>query len=387
MGKLDEIFGISDTPPVDTPAEPVAPAVPVEGAPAPAAPPAAPAAPAPAAPVEPAPAAPAASPTFDINTFNTLFETSVKEEAEIREALKRANEFEGISKKYQELESGYKTLEEKNRELTEAQDPLKHFSSKDAYIAEQIRIRRPDLDPMVVSTLVSSDTSKLADFELLAYEALMQNPKIIGGLDGARELVAKRYDIDPDESPEKWERVSRNLMMSDRMAAEQRVSALKSEINLPKSLSPEEAAAARAEQLQKVKSSWAPYLGEISGFDKLTIPREAGSVILEMEVPKAFRDSLPDLINNVIEQTGVVPSPETIKNIVTHRNRNFVYDYLPKILEVHGNNIRSQIEKEYAERLGNTMPPNNTIAPKPIDAPEGGGARQLLAGTRRSSIS
>jgi len=162
---------------------------------------------------------------------------------------------------------------------------------------------------------------------------------------------------------------------------------LKSEINLPKSLSPEEAAAARAEQLQKVKSSWAPYLGEISGFDKLTIPGEAGSVILEMEVPKAFRDSLPDLINNVIEQTGVVPSPETIKNIVTHRNRNFVYDYLPKILEVHGNNIRSQIEKEYAERLGNTMPPNNTIAPKPIDAPEGGGARQLLAGTRRSSIS
>ena len=387
MGKLDEIFKISDTPPVDTSAEPVAPAVPVEGAPAPATPPAAPAAPAPAAPVEPAPADPAASPTFDINTFNTLFETSVKEEAEIREALKRANEFEGISKKYQELESGYKTLEEKNKELAEAQDPLKHFSSKDAYIAEQIRIRRPDLDPMVVSTLVSSDTSKLADFELLAYEALMQNPKIIGGLDGARELVAKRYDIDPDESPEKWERVSRNLMMSDRMAAEQRVSALKSEINLPKSLSPEEAAAARAEQLQKVKSSWAPYLGEISGFDKLTIPGEAGSVILEMEVPKAFRDSLPDLINNVIEQTGVVPSPETIKNIVTHRNRNFVYDYLPKILEVHGNNIRSQIEKEYAEKLGNTLPPNNAIAPPPIDGTQGGGARQLLAGTRRSSIS
>ena len=387
MGKLDDIFGISDTPPVDTPAEPVAPAVPVEGAPAPATPPAAPVEPAPAAPVEPAPADPAASPTFDINTFNTLFETSVKEEAEIREALRRANEFEGISKKYQELESGYKTLEEKNKELSEAQDPLKHFSSKDAYIAEQIRIRRPDLDPSVVSTLISSDTSKLADFELLAYEALMQNPKIIGGLDGARELVAKRYDVDPEESPEKWERVSRNLMMSDRMAAEQRVSALKSEINIPKSLTPEEAAAARAEQVQKIKSSWAPYINEMAGFDKLTIPGEAGSTLLEMEVPKAFRDSLPDLINSVIEQTGVAPTPEMIKNVIDHRNRKFVYDYLPKILEVHGNNIRSQIEKEYAEKLGNTLPPNNAIAPPPIDGTQGGGARQLLAGTRRSSIS
>ena len=383
MGKLDEIFKISDTPPVDVPAEPVAQPGPVDVAPNPATPPAVPAEPAPAVPTEPAPVAP----TFDINTFNTLFETSVKEEAEIREALKRANEFEGISKKYQELESGYKTLEEKNKELSEAQDPLKHFSSKDAYIAEQIRIRRSDLDPLVVSTLISSDTSKLADFELLAYEALMQNPKIIGGLDGARELVAKRYDVDPEESPEKWERVSRNLMMSDRMAAEQRVSALKSEINIPKSLTPEEAAAARAEQVQKIKSSWAPYINEMAGFDKLTIPGEAGSTLLEMEVPKAFRDSLPDLIGSVIEQTGVAPTPEMIKNVIDHRNRKFVYDYLPKILEVHGNNIRSQIEKEYAEKFGNTLPPNNAIAPPPIDGTQGGGARQLLAGTRRSSIS
>ncbi len=384
MSKLDELFKVSEPAPEGNPAEPVAPVQPVDVAPTPATPPATPPAPAAPAPAEPAAQA---APAFDINSFNTFFGTSVKEEAELREALKRANEFEGVSKKYQEVESGYKTLAEKNKELAAAVDPLKHFSSKDAYIAEQIRIRRPDLDPSVVSTLISSDISKLADFDLLAYEALMQNPKIIGGLEGARELVAKRYDVDPEESPEKWERVARNMMMDARIAAEQRVAKLKSEIDLPKSYTPEEAAALRAEQVQKIKSSWAPYVNEISGFDKLTVPGEAGATILEMEVPKAFRDSLPEYVNNIIEQTGIEATPENIKQILVHRDKDFVYEYLPKILEVHGNNIRSQIEKEYAEKLGNTLPPNNAIAPTPIDGTQGGGARQLLAGTKRSSIS
>lgn len=382
MSKLDQIFKVGDPAPVETPAEPVTPVEPVDVAPTPVAPPAAPPAPVPA----PGPEV-VAPPAFDINNFNTFFGTSLKEEAELREALKKANELEGVSKKYQEIESGYKTLAEKNKELAAAVDPLKHFSSKDAYIAEQIRIRRPDLEPFVVATLISNDTSKLADFDLLAHEALMQNPRIIGGLEGARELVAKRYDVDPDESPEKWERVARNMMMDARIAAEQRIAQVKSEVPLPKSYTPEEAAALRAEQVQKVKSSWAPYVSEISGFDKLTVPGEAGATILEMEVPKTFRDSLPEYINSVIEKTGLEATPENIKSIINHRNRDFVYDYLPKILEVHGNNIRSQIEKEYAEKFGNTLPPNNAIAPVPIDGTQGGGARQLLAGTRRSSIS
>jgi hypothetical protein len=385
MSKLDDLFKIDENAPVQTPAEPVAPVAPVEGNPVQVTPPAVPPitpAPAPAVPV----VTPESNPVFDINNFNKFFESPLKGEAEVREALKRANEFEGISKKYQESELSRKTLEEKNKELSAAQDPLKHFSSKDAYIAEQIRIKRPDLEPSVVAKLISGDTSKLADFDLLAHEALMQNPNIIGGLEGARELIAKRYDIDPEESPEKWERVSRNLMMEARIAAEQRVAQLKSQIPLPTSTTPEEAAAVRAEQVQKIKSSWAPYVNEMSGFDKLTVPGEAGSVILEMEVPKAFRDSLPDYFNAVIEQTGIEATPENLKNVIVARNKDFVYEYLPKILEVYGSNLRSQIEKEYAEKFGNTLPPNNNIAPVPINGDQGGGARQLLAGKRGSSI-
>jgi len=387
--KLDAILGIKTNDQGGNPPESVPAAASVEGNPAPVTPPATPpvVSPTPAPAVVPAPAPEVVGvPVFDINNFNKFFESPLKGEAEVREALKRANEFEGVSKKYQELEVGYKTLEEKNKELSASQDPLKHFSSKDAYIAEQIRIKRPDLEPFVVAKLISGDTSKLADFDLLAYEALMQNPNIIGGLEGAREKIAKRYDIDPEESPEKWERVSRNLMMDARIEAEQRVAKLKSEIPLPRLTTPEEAAAIRAEQVQKVKSSWAPYVNEISGFDKLTIPGEAGSIMLEMEVPKAFRDTLPEYVNTIIEKTGLEPLPDNLKNIIIHRNKDFVYEYLPKILEVYGNNLLSRIEKENAEKFGNVLPPNNNIAPVPIDGTQGGGARQLLAGTRRSTL-
>lgn len=326
------------------------------------------------------------TPSFDINTINKFFGTSLKEEAELREALKHAGEYGTMTQKYQELESKYKALEEKAKETPSLADPLSYFSSPEAYVAEQIRKQRPDVDPSVVSKLLSHEKSRLADFDLLVNDTLMNTPNIIGGIDGARELIAKRYGIDLDQSPEEWDRTSRNMMMTDARGAEQRISQLKSEIKVPTVRSQEEIAAMHSAEVQKVKASWAPYVNELAGYDKLVVPGNEGSTLLEMEIPKEFRDSLPDMINNVIEQTGITPSPETIADMVDHRNRKFVYDYLPKILEVYGNNVRSELEKKYAGILNNTVPPNTAAAPPASDGSQGGGARQLLGGTRRSGI-
>ena len=359
--------------------------------------------PAPApAPVEGTPAQPAAAPepvaepssapageqkpSFDINTFNTFFGTSLKEESELKDVLKRATEHGDIAKKYEETERSRKALEEKAKALEASQDVMKYFSSPDAYIAEQIRMQRPDLDPGVVTKLLRHDKEKLADLDLLAHEMLMQNPRTIGGLEGARRAIAKKYDVDLQSPENEWDEVSRNIMMMDAGAAEQRVAKLKSEIKLPEVKSPEARAAEQAEAVQKVKSQWAPYVNDIAGFDKLVVPADDGTTMLEMEVPKGFRDTLPEYINGVIEQTGLEPNPENLKEIVDYRNRTFVYDYLPKILEVYGNNIRSEIEKKYAALLNNTTPPNTTVAPPPLDAVQGGGAVQFLSGTRRSKI-
>lgn len=324
--------------------------------------------------------------SFDINSFNTFFGTSIKEETELRDALKRANEHGEISKKYAEAEATRKALEEKAKTLEAGQDVLKYFSSPDAYIAEQIRIKRSDLDPTVVTKLLGHDKQRLPDLDLLAYDMLYTNPQTIGGLEGAREAIAEKYHIDLEEAEDSWSRVARNMMMMDAKGAEQRIAHLKSEIQLPEMKSPADAERAQIEAVQKIKSQWTPYVNDIANFDKLTVPADDGTTMLEMEVPKAFRDTLPDYINGVIEQTGLEPTPENLKEIIDYRNRTFVYDHLPKILEVYGNNIRSEIEKKYAEILGNKTPPNTASAPPPIDASPSGGAQQLLGGTKRSRI-
>jgi len=320
-----------------------------------------------------------AAPSFDINSFNTFFGTSLKEEAELKNALKRATEYGDVQKKYEETEAIRKSLEEKNKELQSGTDPLKYFSSPDAYIAEQIRIQRPDVDPGVVTRLLSHDKQKLADFDLLVYDHLMLHPETIDGAEGARELVAKKYDVDVEESPEKWDRVSRNLIMADARTAERRIAQLKSEIKLPQAATPEVIEAQRAEATQKMKAAWAPYVNEISTFDKLVVPGDDGATLLEMEVPKAFRDTLPEYVNGVIEQTGLEPKPENLKEIIDYRNRMFVYEYLPKILEVYGNNIRSELEKAKHELLNNTTPPNTATAPPPLGSEKNAGARAFIS--------
>ena len=291
-----------------------------------------------------------------------------------------------IAKKYEETEKSRKALEEKARTLEAGQDVMKYFSSPDAYIAEQIRMQRSDLDPGVVMRLLRNDKEKLADLDLLAYDMLVQSPRTIGGLEGARKTIAKKYEVDLDTPEGEWDMVSRNMMMMDARNAEQRIAQMKSDIKLPVVKSPEAVEAERTEAVQKIKSQWAPYVNDITSFDKLVVPGDDGATMLEMEIPKAFRDTLPEYVNGVIEQTGLEPNPENLKEIVDYRNRTFIYDYLPKILEVYGNNIRSEIEKKYAALLNNTTPPNTTVAPPPLETTPGGGAMQFLSGTKRSRI-
>ena len=369
------------------PAAPAAPAAPVmEPQSQPSQPPATPPAPAePAAPpVQGTP--PPAQPSFNISDFNAFFGTPYKEESELKDVLKRATEYGDIQKKYTDAETARKALEDKNKELEASLDPMKYFSSPDAYIAEQIKKQMGDVDPSVVTKLLSHEKTKMANFDLLVYDWLMQNPDTIGGVEGAKKVLAKKYDVDLSDSTEEWDPVAQNMMMADARAVERKIAKLKSEVKLPEPLSPEAITARRAEAVEKAKTAWAPYVGEIANFDKLVVPGDDGKPLLEMEVPKAFRDTLPEYIQGVIEQTGLEPTPDNLKEIVDYRNRTFVYDHLPKILEVHGNNIRSEVEAKYAALLNNTTPPNSAAAPTAGAPQPGTGARQLLSGTKRSRL-
>lgn len=326
-------------------------------------------------------------PAFSINDFNSFFGTSIKEETELKDVLRRATEYGDIEKKYNELETVRKTLEEKNKELEANADPLSYFSSPDAYVAEQIRKQLGgSVDPSVVTTLLTHDKSKMADFDLLAYNYLFDNPDTIGGMEGAREVLADIYKVDPSDPTEEWSRIAQNKIKADARAVESRIAKMKEEVKVPQPLTKEAQEAMRAEAVQKMHAAWAPYINDIAGFDKLIVPGDAGTTMLEMEVPAAFRDTLPEYVKGVIEQTGLEPNPENLKEIIDYRNRTFVYEYLPKILEVYGNNIRSELEQKYHAELNNTVPLNTAQSPQPAGPMPGTGARELLSSTKRSRL-
>ncbi len=329
----------------------------------------------------------APKPSFNISDFNLFFGTSLKEENELKDVLRRATEYGDIEKKYTEAETTRKTLEEKTKELEANLDPLQYFSSPDAYVAEQIRRQLGDkVDPSVVTRLLSHDKTKMADFDLLAHDYLMHNPDTIGGMEGAREVIADKYKVDPTEPTEEWSRLAQNMIMAEAREAEKRITHMKGEVKVPQPLTREALEAQRLEAVQKKQAAWAPYINEIAGFDKLIVPGESGTPILEMEVPKAFRDTLPDYVKGVIEKTGLEPNPDNLREIIDYRNRMFVYEHLPRILEVHGNNIRSELEKAKHDLLNNTVPPNTTVSPQPAGPVPGTGARELLSGTKRSRL-
>lgn len=344
-------------------------------------------APAPAPDPQPAPTPapdpqPAPTPQFDINNFNSFFETPFKGESEIRDVISNASKYQDIQQRNVELEAAKKSLEEKNKELQAGADPLSYFSSEDAYIAEQIKKRLPEVDPGVMAKLLSQDRSNMADFDLLAYDWLRKYPNTKGGLDGARKVVAKKYGVELDDPAEEWDDVAQNMMMADARDVGREIDRLKGEIPLPRALTPEEREAQRVEAVNKMRASWAPYTNDIAGFDKLTVPGDDGSVMLEMEIPQAFRESLPEYINGIIEKTGLEPTPESLKEVIDYRNRTFVYEYLPKILEVYGSNIRSEIEKKYNIELNNQTPPNNVQAPPSAEPQPGASFRQHIAGRK-----
>ena len=329
---------------------------------------------------------PSAEPSFDINSFNAFFGTPYQKEDELKDVLKRANEYGDIQQKLTAAEESIKALENKNKELEESLDPLKYFSSPDAYVAEQIKKQMGDVDPAVVTRLLSHEKNKMANFDLLVYDWLMQFPDTIGGAEGARKVLAKRYDVDLEEPAEEWDAVAQNMIMADARIVEKKIAQMKGQIKLPEPLSAEAVAARRADAAEKTKLAWTPYLGEITGFDKLVVPGDDGTTLLEMEVPKAFRDILPEHIQEIVQQAGLEPTPESIKEVINHRNRKFVFEYLPQILKVYGNNIRSEIEASNAALLNNTVPPNTAAAPAPAEPKPGDGAKQLLSSTRRSNL-
>ena len=103
-----------------------------------------------------------------------------------------------------------------NSVLSEIEDPSTYFSSPESYKREQLLKVRPDISLEVADKIIKYET--LSAKEKLEIELLLSVPDIKGGLDGAKEQIARKYNLIEGEE---IDRAVENQMLIDSKKAEE----------------------------------------------------------------------------------------------------------------------------------------------------------------------
>ncbi len=106
--------------------------------------------------------------------------------------------------------------EKLNSVLSEIEDPSTYFSSPESYKREQLLKVRPDISLEVADKIIKYET--LSAKEKLEIELLLSVPDIKGGLDGAKEQIARKYNLIEGEE---IDRAIDNQMLIDSKKAEE----------------------------------------------------------------------------------------------------------------------------------------------------------------------
>lgn len=292
-----------------------------------------------------------------IENLNKEFGTQYKDRDEIKNIFglpKKVTEYETKLKESEGLAKSIEDYKKKITELEESQDPLKYFSSPDTYIAEQLRIKYPKSNPVLLQEIATTDVNKMGDLDVLIKDKQLFVPD--APKEGIiRSVVLKKYGIDPTVPPEEWDEVSVGEMKLDAAAARDKINNLKGVIEMPVVLTKEQKQALEAEAIAKKEQAIAPLKETFSKFDKFSHKEIPG---FEFDVPDEFRNKCPDIFQSMFIDAGLEPNEDGMGIANDLRDALFVHKYLPKLREIWTKEGETEATKRYDEVSHNTQPPN-----------------------------
>jgi len=306
-------------------------------------------------------------PVFDVGGFNKFFGKEFKDENEIKglfEKVEKSSDYDEKVTKISEYEDTLKEKDERIKALEESLDPLSYFDSEASYKATQIKKQMPGKDPVLIEKVITSDLSKVSDFDVLVDEALLDNPGFGGDRTRAANLLIKKHGIDPEEKPEEWDSVTKDELMVDANRARERFKGLADKVELPTVVKPEDRAAAQAQQEEELKTSWKEPIGRISEYKEETIKDDDGNVMLKFTVPDDFKSSIGKEVEAMVTSSGIPVNEDSLKFIEATIRKEMIFQNLPKILKVYGSDLESQWQKKKDEEEGNVTPANKQTAPE-----------------------
>lgn len=303
---------------------------------------------------------PAKETVFDINEINKRFSTEFKDDSELKARLEQADRVAELEEQLKELES----LKEKNTLLEQSLDPLKYFSSEDAYKVEQFKKQFPDKDAATAYALFTQDVAQMTDIDVLAYETLLDNPGI--DKDTVLEVVRDKYGIEEGEDLDK---TSAAKIKIDANQARKSINRLKSEVKLPDKVDVDSLANQQRELLaqktERLKDGWSGVAKElVSNLPDFVVKDDAGNELFRYAVKDFPQDKVENMVNLMVN-SGVELNKDAAQSMMDVMQKEYFYDNREKIAKAVREDALAKAEEERLKKQHNPGQPKSEAAPKP----------------------
>lgn len=294
-----------------------------------------------------------------IENFNKRYGTQYKADDEIRsvfELPKKVSEYEARLSDYENVKKSAEERQKEIERLESLNDPLKFFSTPEAYIAEQLKIKYPDRDAVVLQEIVTGNADQMDDFDLLAKAERLFNKRLPEGGRYVKDVLYKRYGIDPDSKPEEWDGATRTQIAMDANVWRTKIADLRKEVDLPKVVSKEEREKLQADSLAKKMQNISPVREQFTKFDKFTLEG------FEWQVPDDYKQKASEMFDGMFIQAGMDMNEKNLATALRMRDSNFLYENFGKIREAIVKQAQTDLQAKIDAELHNTQLPNAATA-------------------------
>lgn len=299
-------------------------------------------------------------PDLFFDTFNKRYGTAYKADDEIKglfDAPKKISEYEARISDYETLKAEAEQRQKEIERLEGLNDPLKFFSSPETYVAEQLRIKYPDKDPVLLQEIATTDVDKMGDFDVLAKSMRMFVRNLPEGGKYVRDVLYRKYGIDSDMSLEDIDGATKTQIALDAATERNRINDLKKSIELPKVITKEERAKAEADLSAKRLQALAPLRERYTKFEKFSDGQG-----LDFDVPKEFQAKLGEMFDGMFVEAGHEPDEKTIQAAEDLKIAWFLKDNFSKIKEVIVKQAQTELQAKIDKESHNDSPPNTATA-------------------------
>ena len=315
-----------------------------------------------------------AKPDEFIENLNKRFNTQYKSEDEFKalfEAPKKISEYETRLKDYEDIKKSAEERQKKIEELESLNDPLKYFSSPETYIAEQLRIKYPDKDPVLLQEIAVTDVNSMEDFDLLIKSERLFNRNLPEGGRFVKDVLYKRYGIDAETDIKELDGATKTQIAMDANVIRGRINDLKKGIELPRVVTKEDREKFQADSLAKKMQDVAPVRDQFTKFDKFSIEG-----LGDWQIPDDYKAKAGEMFDGMFIDANMEMNEDNLASAIALRDAYYLKENFSKIKEAIIKQAQTDLQAKIDAESHNDVPPNTATATDQggADAPQGIGA-------------